>query len=86
MALAANSNNPKLAPIIQLARELRLRVHEAVKIDRAASEKALRTGYLVVKGKGLLVRDVPVQPIAITILKSAMEQVELGKNSLFLTI
>lgn len=80
VTLAANSNNPKLALIIQLARELGLRVHEAAKIDRAAAEKALRTDYLTVKGKGGLVRDVPVPPIAVTILKSAMEQVDRGEK------
>ncbi|WP_425332865.1 integrase domain-containing protein [Bacillus aerius] len=66
VSLASKSNNPKLAIIIQLARELGLRVHEAVKIERAAAEKALRTGYLTVKGKGGLVRDVPVQPIELS--------------------
>lgn len=80
VSLASKSNNPKLAIIIQLARELGLRVHEAVNIERAAAEKSLRTGYLTVKGKGGLVRDVPVQPVAIMILKSAVEQVERGEK------
>lgn len=80
VTLAAKSNNPKLANIIQLARELGLRVHEAIKIDRSAAEKALRSGYLTVKGKGGLVRDVPVPPIAVTILKSATEQVDRGEK------
>lgn len=80
VTLALKSSNTKLALIIQLAREVGLRVHEAVKIDRAAAEKALRSGYLTVKGKGGLVRDVPVPPIAVTILKSAMEQVDRGEK------
>lgn len=80
VTLATNSNNPKIATIIQLARQLGLRVHEAVKIDRAAAEKAIRFGYLTVKGKGGLIRDVPLSPISAIILKSAIEQVARGEK------
>lgn len=85
VALAANSNNPKLSYIIQLARELGLRVHEAVKIDRADAEKALRNGVLTVKGKGGLIRNVPINSTASTILKSAMSGIERG-HKLFVPV
>ncbi|MEK4701296.1 site-specific integrase [Solibacillus sp. FSL R7-0668] len=85
VALAANSKNPKLSYIIQLARELGLRVHEAVKVDRANAKKALRTGLLTVKGKGGLIRNVPINSTASTILKSAMSGIERG-HKLFVPV
>lgn len=78
VTLAAKSSNPNLAFIIQLARELGLRVHEAVKIDRADAEKALRTALLTVKGKGGLVRHVPISSNVVSIFKLAMKQVRRG--------
>lgn len=80
VTLAAKSKNPNLATIIQLAREAGLRVHEAVKIDRADAEKALRRGILTVKGKGGLVRDVPITSHVVAILKTAMNQVSRGQK------
>lgn len=78
--LAANSNYPALASIIQLARELGLRVHEAVRMDRADAEKALRNSYLSVKGKGGLRRDVPLSPISMSIVKTALKHVSRGEK------
>ena len=78
--LAAKSSNPELAFIIQLARELGLRVHEAVKIDRSDAEKALRTGFLTVKGKGGLIRDIPLSANVIPIITTAMKRVDRGQK------
>ncbi len=37
-----------------------LRVHECFRLDTAAAEQALHTGYLTVKGKGGKIRTVPI--------------------------
>jgi len=38
-----------------------LRIEECFKLDMAQAEKAIKTGVLIVKGKGGLVREIPIQ-------------------------
>lgn len=45
---------------IILARYAGLRLHEALRIDSAAARKALKDGFITVKGKGGKVREVPI--------------------------
>ncbi|GEL06206.1 tyrosine-type recombinase/integrase [Rummeliibacillus stabekisii] len=78
VTLARQSINPEMANIIQLCRELGLRVHEVVRLYRADAEKALRDDFLTVKGKGGLIREVPLSNHAAIILKDAMQSVERG--------
>lgn len=80
VTMASQSKNPEMANIIRLCRELGLRVHEALRLSRADAEKALRDGSLTVKGKGGLIREVPLPAIAVTILKEAMKSVERGEK------
>jgi len=48
------------AAIASLTYYTGLRIHECFRLDTAAAEGALRTGYLTVKGKGGKVRSVPI--------------------------
>ena len=46
--------------ILCLARYAALRLHECFRIDTQAAAKTIKTGVLTIKGKGGLVRDVPI--------------------------
>lgn len=77
---AANLERLDVAHIIQLAREQGLRLHEAVRLDRAAAEQALREGMLTVKGKGGLVRSIPLREEGRAVLQEAMKDVGRGQK------
>lgn len=72
--------NDRMASIAVLARNEGLRIHETLKIDRNAVEKALRTGELTVKGKGGKVRNVPLLQESREILRERMQEVERGQK------
>lgn len=55
-----------------------LRIHEAFRLDTATAEAALRTGWLVVKGKGGKVRQVPISKDSRTVLRSALKKTRRG--------
>ncbi|MBC7105676.1 MAG: tyrosine-type recombinase/integrase [Firmicutes bacterium] len=76
--LAYRLGRVEIARAMELARETGLRLHEAYRLDRAAAERALRTGVLTVKGKGGLVREVPVTPRAAEVLREAAADVPPG--------
>lgn len=76
--IAHNSKNPEIADIIFLAREQGLRVHEVIRLDRTDAENAIREGFLTVKGKGGLIRQVPLRNPTITVLRDAMNRVSRG--------
>jgi site-specific recombinase XerC len=46
--------------IFCLARYAALRLHECFRIDTQIAAKAVTTGIITIKGKGGLVRDVPI--------------------------
>ncbi len=76
--LAKNTQNPEMAAIIILAREVGLRVHEAVRLSRTDAEKAISTNILTVKGKGGLIRDVPLNDVAIDALTMLLKNTQRG--------
>lgn len=80
VTLAQQSNSSSLAVIIMLCREQGLRVHEAVRLSRVDAEKALREGFLTVKGKGGLIRQIPLQTQSFSVLQDAMQQVNRGEK------
>lgn len=82
--VAKQLNQPQIAHAIQLARELGLRVHEIVRLNRSDAEKALRESKITVKGKGGLIRSVPLREQTKAVLKEAMSSVERG-GKLFVT-
>jgi integrase/recombinase XerD len=78
--IAKASKRSEIAHIIQLAREQGGRVHEIVRLDRSDAEKALKENFLTFKGKGGLVRKVPLSEPAREILKKSISGVARGEK------
>lgn len=80
VTIAQQNGHPDTANMIMLGREQGLRIHEVTRLGRVDAEKAIRDGFLTVKGKGGLVRDVPLRDSAKGILREAMQKVERGQK------
>ena len=78
--LAKNTQNPSMAYIVILAREAGLRVHEAVRLNRSDAEKAIKLKLLTVKGKGGLIRDIPLNEVAINALAISIKNIARGEK------
>lgn len=78
--MAMASKRPETAHIIELARLQGGRIHEIVRLDRSDAEKALKEDFLPFKGKGGLVRKVPLRESAREILKEAMSGIGRGEK------
>lgn len=78
--IAQKSKHPNIAYIIQLAREQGLRIHEITRLNRSDAEKAIRNNVLTIKGKGGLVRHIPLRNVTREILKEAMSNVQRGEK------
>ena len=78
--LAKNTKNPSMAYIIILAREVGLRVHEAVRLSRSDAKKAIELKLLTVKGKGGLIRDIPLNEVAINALAISIKNIARGEK------
>jgi integrase len=76
--LARQLGRTEIARAMELAREMGLRLHECYRLDRAAADRALRTGVLTIKGKGGLVREVPLTPRAAEVLREAARDTPPG--------
>ena len=63
---------------IALGRYMGLRIHEAYRIDTAIARAALRNGDLTIKGKGGLVRNIPLTAEAATVLKGQLAKTKPG--------
>ncbi len=77
---ARSLGQDRIADSMILAREQGLRIHEALRIDRATAESALRTGQLHIKGKGGLERDVPLREPTRELLERKIKDVERGQK------
>jgi len=64
--------------IFQLARYAALRLHECFRIDTQIATIAVKTGSITVKGKGGLVRTVPINRIISGTLSSMLETTPRG--------
>lgn len=73
----------RVADVMTLARHSGLRIHEAMRIDKAMAEKAVRTEVLTVKGKGGKIRDIPLNRESKEVLQRASENANRG-DKLFL--
>jgi len=60
VAKALESDHEDYAAIFCLARYAALRLHECFRIDTQTAANAVKIGILTIKGKGGLVRDVPI--------------------------
>jgi integrase len=69
-----------IARILELGRHQGLRIHETIRLDRSTAEIAIRTGELIVKGKGGLVRTVPVSDRGREILTEAIQEINRGEK------
>jgi integrase len=59
-----------------------LRIHELCRIDTAAAEKAVKTGFLDVKGKNGKLRTVPIDDLIKAVLQKQLKTVERGQKLL----
>jgi integrase/recombinase XerD len=78
--IAHHLKHPNTAYILQLAREQGLRIHEAVRLSRTDIEKAIRTNYLTVKGKGGLIRKVPLRERTKILFANLIKNVQRGQK------
>jgi integrase len=65
-----------------LAYYVGLRIHELCRIDTAAAEKAVKTGFLDVKGKNGKLRSVPIDDLIKAVLQKQLKTVERGDKLL----
>jgi len=70
----------RIRSVLILARDLGLRIHEAHRIDVAHAREALKTNRLEVKGKGGLIRQVPLRGEARTVLQQALKRSHPGEK------
>ncbi|MCG0277955.1 MAG: tyrosine-type recombinase/integrase [Thermanaeromonas sp.] len=78
--IAREQGNLRAAHVMSLCRHAGLRIEEALRLDRATAEKALRTGVLHIKGKGGRERDVEISSEVRKTLAEAMQTVPRGQK------
>ncbi|MGC7845711.1 tyrosine-type recombinase/integrase [Desulforudis sp. 1088] len=78
IAAALDAGKPWVADALILSRQLGLRIHEVVRLDRADAERVLRENELRVKGKGGLVRHIPLTKEAAAALSRSKQRVPRG--------
>lgn len=60
MEIAIDEGQERIADMIQLAAEHGFRIHEVIRLERVDLQRALKDDYIRVKGKGGLIRRIPV--------------------------
>ena len=78
--LAHARGQVRIAEISTLAFNEGLRIHEALRIDRAIVERALADGNLHIKGKGGKERDIPLSQESRAMLQERIQLVERGEK------
>ena len=68
-----NANRNDYAACITIARYAGLRLHEVLRIDTAIARKALKDGFITIKGKGGKIREVPINESIVVVLKKALQ-------------
>ena len=58
--LAEAQGKPEMARMLEYARFIGLRIHETTKLNESMLKQALESNYLTIKGKGGLIREVPL--------------------------
>lgn len=82
LAIAEKANRHDISLMLKLARLQGLRVHEITRLSRSDAEKAIRENKLTVKGKGGLVRSVPLHSSILEDFKCLLPSIPRG-NKLF---
>lgn len=75
---ALESNREDYISILYLGRYAALRIHECFRIDTATATKAIKENVLTIKGKGGLVRAVPLTPLLVQRLQRHLRQTPRG--------
>lgn len=84
IVLALKMNRHDVALAMQFARHLGLRIHEVTKTERLQVIRALEQGYITVKGKGGLIRDIKIDSKAAhNTLLDALKQTRADKQKVF---
>lgn len=78
LACALELGKEDFVTILYLGRYAALRIHECFRIDTAAAAKAIKENALTIKGKGGLVRTVPLTPLLVQRLQLHLEQTPRG--------
>ena len=85
--LALDMKRYDVALSLQFGLALGTRLHETFRQNRKAIEKALATGYLTTKGKGGLIRDIPVNSQrAREVLELSHRQTDARKERAFVDV
>lgn len=58
--IAIDEAKERISDMIQLAAEQGFRIHEVIRLERVDLQRALKDGFIRIKGKGGLIRRVPV--------------------------
>lgn len=76
---AVTEGREDIAYALILGRFTGLRIHEVMRLDTAAAERALREGAITVKGKGGKIRSVPIEHECVRIaLRKMLDRTERG--------
>jgi site-specific recombinase XerD len=78
--LAIRHNRSDIIPLLELAKKQGLRIHEAIRLAKSDIEKALRTNCLTIKGKGGLVREVPLRSDVKVTLETVSKKIPRGQK------
>jgi len=71
-------NRDDYAACITIARYVGLRLHEVLRIDTAIARKALKDGFITIKGKGGKIRAVPINESVRIVLEKALKTTTPG--------
>lgn len=80
LACALQTGREDYITILYLGRYAALRIHECFRIDTATAEKALKENTLTIKGKGGLMRTVPLDELLENRLRLHLGQTPRGRK------
>ena len=80
LAYALEAAREDIITLLYLGRYAALRIHECFRIDTATASRAIREQAITIKGKGGLVRTVPLHPILIPRLQFHLKRTPRGKK------
>ena len=78
LSCAAKAGREDYIAILHLARFAGLRIHECFRIDTATAAKAVKEKAITIKGKGGLIRTVPLSERLVNYLQFHLEQTRRG--------
>lgn len=78
LACALELGKEDFVTILYFGRYAALRIHECFRIDTATAAKAIKENALTIKGKGGLVRTVPLTPLLVQRLQLHLQQTPRG--------